>query len=125
MTTATTMENRTGVLSASTMTGSRVTNPSGEDLGKIENLMLDLDRGRVAYAVLSFGGFLGIGEKFSPLPWSVLTYDTNLGGYAVDLDRDRLQGAPSYSSTDADRWSEPGYARSIDEYYGTSSSGSR
>ena len=113
------------LIAASKVNGTAVYNRQGERLGSIYDVMINKRSGQVAYAVMSFGGFLGVGDSYHPLPWSVLTYDTNLGGYAVDLDRDRLQGAPSYGSTDADRWSEPGYARSIDEYYGTSSGGSR
>jgi len=69
-------------------------------------------------AVLSFGGFLGIGDSYHPLPWKSLKYDPSQGGYVVDLDKDRLQGAPSYSSSEAPDWSDPGYSRRIDDYYG-------
>jgi hypothetical protein len=67
----------------------------GERLGTVYNLMIDKYTGQVAYAVMSFGGFLGMGESYHPLPWKVLTYDTRQGGYVVDLDRSRLEGAPS------------------------------
>ena len=63
---------------------------------------------------MSFGGFLGIGESYHPLPWKVLTYDTRQGGYVVDLDRSRLEAAPS----DMPNWSDQSYRRRIDEYYG-------
>ena len=59
--------------------------------------MVDKVTGQVAYAVMSFGGFLGLGQSYHPLPWRLLTYDTKVGGYVVDLDKERLQDAPSYT----------------------------
>ena len=94
-----------------------VYNPKGERLGKVHHLMIDKYTGQVAYAVMSFGGFLGIGENYYPLPWEMLTYDTRFGGYVVDLDRSRLEKAPSYSSTDAPDWSDRSYSNRIDEYW--------
>ena len=78
--------------------GTAVYNRQGERLGSIKNFMVGKRNGRVQYAVLSFGGLFGMGERFYPLPWDVLTYDTDKGGYVVDLDKERLQGAPSYES---------------------------
>ncbi|HJU20516.1 MAG TPA: PRC-barrel domain-containing protein [Stellaceae bacterium] len=98
--------------------GTAVYNRQGERLGKVYNFMIDKYTGRVAYAVMSFGGFLGVGESYHPLPWKVLTYDTRLGGYVVDLDRIRLEGAPSYTSSTLPNWSDQSYRRRIDEYYG-------
>jgi sporulation protein YlmC with PRC-barrel domain len=69
--------------------GTAVYNRAGERLGEIHDFMVDKYSGRVAYAVMSFGGFLGIGEKYHPLPWKVLTYDTEMGGYVVDWTRRR------------------------------------
>lgn len=69
---------------------------------------------------MSFGGFLGMGDSYHPLPWSVLDYDTSQGGLVLDLDKDRLQGAPTYTSSDASRWSEQSYTGAIDDYYGVS-----
>jgi sporulation protein YlmC with PRC-barrel domain len=98
--------------------GTAVYNPRGERLGKVYNFMVDKFTGQVAYAVMSFGGFLGMGESYYPLPWKVLTYDTRLGGYVVDLDRSRLEGAPSYTTSALPNWSDRDYRRRIDEYYG-------
>jgi len=67
--------------------------------------------------VMSFGGFLGIGERYHPLPWATLTYDTSRGGYVVDLSRDQLEGGPSYAEND-DVWSRPDYGRTVHDYYG-------
>jgi hypothetical protein len=66
---------------------------------------------------MSFGGFLGIGESYHPLPWKTLTYDTRLGGYVVDVDRSRLEGAPSYRSSDVPNWSDRSYTGRIDQYW--------
>ena len=82
--------------------------------------MVDKRSGKVEYAVMSFGGFLGLGQSYHPLPWRVLTYDTGKGGYVVDLDKDRLRGAPSYTGSEAPDWSDPSYGRRIDDYYGGS-----
>jgi hypothetical protein len=68
--------------------------------------------------VMSFGGFLGLGDSYYPLPWKALSYDTRMGGYVVDLDKSRLQGAPSYSSSENPDWRDPSYSRRIDDYYG-------
>jgi hypothetical protein len=97
--------------------GTAVYNPKGERLGKVHHLMIDKYTGQVAYAVMAFGGFLGIGEKYHPLPWKMLTYDTRLGGYVVDLDRSKLENAPSYASTEAPDWSDRSYTARIDEYW--------
>jgi hypothetical protein len=66
---------------------------------------------------MSFGGFLGIGDNYHPLSWSELTYDEALGGYVVNIDRARLEGAPYYS--DESIWDDPGFGRRVSDYYGT------
>ncbi len=76
--------------------------------------MIDKRSGEVAYAVMSFGGFLGMGEDIL-FPWSMLTYDTEQGGYVVNLDKDSLEGAPRYSEADEARWDDPEYTGSIDD----------
>jgi hypothetical protein len=75
----------------------------GDKLGSVYNFMVDKRSGKVEYAVMSFGGFLGIGDSYHPLPWESLDYDTRMGGYVVDIDRSRLEGAPTYRS-DEDPW---------------------
>ena len=106
------------LIAADQVEGTAVYNRMGERLGTVHNVMIDKYTGQVAYAVMSFGGFLGIGENYHPLPWRVLTYDTRQGGYVVDLDRGRLEGAPSYTSSSMPNWSDQSYRRRIDEYYG-------
>ncbi|HZV56264.1 MAG TPA: PRC-barrel domain-containing protein [Sphingobium sp.] len=76
--------------------GTRVYNTAGERLGHIQNFMVDKRSGKAEYAVMEFGGFLGIGTAYYPLPWEKLTYSTAQGGYVVDIDKARLEGAPHY-----------------------------
>ena len=66
----------------------------------------------------TFGGFLGMGEKYHPLPWQTLTYDTELRGYVVNVSRDQLEGAPSYLAEDEPDWNDPDYGRTVRDYYG-------
>jgi len=105
------------LISSDKVEGTPVYNPNGERLGKVHHLMIDKYTGHVAHAVMSFGGFLGIGEKYHPLPWKMLTYDTRMGGYVVDLDRDKLDKAPSYTARDMPDWSDRSYTKRIDEYW--------
>jgi hypothetical protein len=106
------------LIASNKVEGTAVYNRQGERLGSVYNFMVDKRSGQVEYAVMSFGGFLGIGDSYHPLPWKSLTYDTSQGGYVVDLDKNRLQGAPSYSSSDVPDWSDPSYSRRVDDYYG-------
>lgn len=107
----------TDLIASDKVEGTSVYDPSGEKLGSIYNLMVDKRSGKVAYAVMSFGGFLGMGSDYHPLPWDQLTYDRSKGGYVVNLSRDQLEGAPVYSDRVATAWDDPAYSRSIDEYY--------
>ena len=106
------------LIASNKVEGTAVYNRQGERLGTVKNFMVDKRSGQVAYAVLSFGGFLGMGQSYHPLPWKVLTYDTGKGGYVVDLSKDRLQNAPSYGASEIPDWSDPSYGRRIDDYYG-------
>ena len=99
--------------------GTAVHDRRGERLGSVHHLMIDKRSGQVAYAVLSFGGFLGMGESYHPLPWKTLTYDTGKGGYVVDLDKDKLEGAPSYAASASPAW-DRSYSEWIDRHYGVS-----
>lgn len=105
------------LIAADKVQGTNVYNPAGQLLGAIRDVMLDKRRGQVAYAVMSFGGFLGIGEKLHPLPWHLLTYDETKGGYVIDIDRTTLQGAPAHAVDDANPWTSPSYGNDIDSYY--------
>ncbi len=105
------------MIAASKVEGTYVYNLQGEHLGHIYDTMIEKRSGQIAYAVMSFGGFLGIGEQYHPLPWSMLEYDPAMGGYRVDLDRDVLEGAPSYARGAEPDWADPAYGRSVDDYY--------
>jgi hypothetical protein len=93
----------------------------GDDgkIGNIQRVMLDKISGKVAYAVVSFGGFLGIGEDYYPLPWTNLTYDQRLGGYRVALTEDQLKGAPKYSRSTNWDWTSRENDRHVYDYYHT------
>src|SRR3712207_2490228 len=109
------------LIASNKVEGTAVYNSAGEHLGSVYNFMVDKFTGQVAYAVMSFGGFLGLGESYHPLPWKALTYDTRLGGYVVDLDRDRLEGAPRYGAED-DPFADPDFGRRLADYYGVARS---
>lgn len=116
--TETTTKTRTNVLSAKTMIGDSVMNRAGEDLGKIEELMIDLDRGSVAYAVLSFGGFLGMGDKLFAIPFQALKLDADRSSFLLDVDKEKLKKAPGF---DKDKWpstADRTWGSQIHSYYG-------
>ncbi|MEE7459152.1 photosystem reaction center subunit H [Methylorubrum populi] len=97
--------------------GTPVYDGTGRHLGSVHNFMVDKVSGQVAYAVLSFGGFLGFGEAYHPLPWKALTYSVELGGYVVDIDPAELEGAPTHGPGE-DPFSDPGYGGRLDDHYG-------
>lgn len=96
--------------------GTSVYNNDGEHLGSISNFMVDKESGQVEYAVLQFGGVFGLGSDHYPLPWDMLTYDTQRGGYVVSVSRDQLEGAPRYGS-DSPEFSND-YGRNVYGHYG-------
>lgn len=108
----------TNLIGSDKVSGTEVYNGSGDHLGEISSVMIDKVSGKVAYAVMSFGGFLGIGEQYHPLPWSTLTYDTDKGGYVVNLSREQLEGAPHYESRETPDWGDRAYERRLHDYYG-------
>jgi len=105
------------VLSASTLAGDRVINASGEDIGKIDEIMIDTPTGRIAYAVLSFGGFLGMGDKLFAIPWNRLALDEGNKVFRLDVDKDTLKRAPGF---DKDHWpdmADRSWGTEIYKYY--------
>ena len=92
---------KTVVLSASSLIGDEVKNLAGEDLGKVEELMIDLHEGRISYAVLTFGGFFGLGDKFFAIPWGLLKVDTDEKCFRFNIDKEVLEAAPGF---DKDNW---------------------
>ena len=105
------------LISSEKVDGTAVYNRNGDRLGTVHHLMINKLTGQVSYAVMSFGGFLGIGESFNPLPWNALDYDVSLGGYVVDTDRSRLEHAPRFTASNRPDWSDPGYTGRIDDYW--------
>lgn len=106
------------LMGANTLTGNDVYNRQDEDLGDIKEFMLDMGTGRVAYAVLSFGGFMGMGEKLFAVPWSALTLDTVNKRFVLDATKERLESAPGF---DKDNWpdmADATWAKEVHDYYG-------
>lgn len=97
--------------------GTAVYRPNGERIGAIERVMIDKLTGQTAYAVMSFGGFLGFGEDYYPLPWSLLKYDEQLDGYVIDISDEQLQGAPHHATSDERSWKDREWGRAVDDYY--------
>ena len=97
--------------------GTKVYDPAGEHIGSIERILVEKRSGKVSYAVLSFGGFLGIGSDHYPLPWTKLNYDQDLGGYRVDVTKAQLEGAPKYERENDEYWTEEN-GRRVNDYYG-------
>ena len=107
------------IMAASDFEGEDVVNRKGEDLGDIKDIMLDVRRGRIAYAVLSAGGFLGVGNKLFAIPWNALTLDTDRKCFILDVDKERLMNAPGF---DPDHWpsmANSQWANHLHNYYGT------
>jgi hypothetical protein len=96
--------------------GTAVYGGDKKKIGSLERVMIDKISGKVAYAVVSFGGFLGMGEDYYPVPWAMLRYDTNLGGYRVNLTKEQLEQAPKFSSSEGWNWSRENDRR-VYEYY--------
>lgn len=107
------------VVSAGTITGEQVRNPSGEDLGKIEEIVLDADSGQIAYAVLSFGGFLGMGDKLFAIPWQSLSFNDEADDFVLNVDREVLKDAPGFDKDNWPDFADRTWGSSIHSHYGT------
>lgn len=109
------------LIAADEVIGSDIFNPDGRKLGRIERIMIDKVSGKALYAIMSFGGFLGIGSAYYPLPWAKLKYDERMGGYVVEVTAEMLARAPSYDSAGRFEWTlEQG--REIEKFYKNPSS---
>lgn len=106
------------VLSAGTLAGDRVRNTAKEDLGKVEEIMIDVESGRVAYVVISFGGFLGIGDKLFAVPWSALQLDEGEHEFVLDVDRQTLENAPGFDKGNWPDMADPSFGQDIHQHYG-------
>ncbi len=105
------------VISSDKVHGTTVYNQLGDRLGSIDDMMIDKRSGLVRYAVLEFGGFLGLGTDRYPLPWSLLKYDIERDGYVVPLDKSQLEEAPRHPVSEAPPYNEE-YGRKVYDYYG-------
>ncbi|NMG36789.1 PRC-barrel domain containing protein [Azoarcus sp. TTM-91] len=106
------------VMAAGTLQGDAVVNADGEDLGKIKEIMIDVPSGQVAYAVLSSGGFLGLGDRLYAIPWTALALDVGRKCFVLDVDAERLKNAPGF---DKDHWpsmADSTWAKEVHAYYG-------
>ena len=110
------------VISSNRVQGTEVYGPAGEHVGEIDHLMIERVSGRVAYAVMSFGGFLGMGKDFYPIPWNALNYDTQLDGYRTSITREQVEGAPAFAGGDNFDWNDDEWHRRMHEHYKSSPS---
>ena len=106
------------LIPAGRVNGTAVFSPSGEKIGAVEDLAIDKLSGQVAYAIVRFGGVLGIGERYHPMPWRLLNYDAGRGGYVVPCDRGQLEGAPVIDASELSGWSDAGRRQGIQDFYG-------
>ncbi|HEY4252972.1 MAG TPA: PRC-barrel domain-containing protein [Roseomonas sp.] len=106
------------LISSDKVEGTTVYDPQGNNLGSIHSVMIGKQDGKVGYAVLSFGGFLGIGTDYYPVPWSQLRYDTSMDGYVVGLAKEQLERAPRYANESDWTRRQPSWAADVDRYYG-------
>ncbi|MCB8878026.1 PRC-barrel domain-containing protein [Acidisoma silvae] len=106
------------LIATSKVNGTAVYDTAGEKLDSIYDVMLDKLSGKPDFAVMSFGGIFWMGARYHPLPWNQLKYDTGLGGYIINADRSRLEGAPSYEADELSIWDDK-RSNDIDIYYGS------
>ena len=114
MTTAT---GHTSAIRAKRVIGTNVTDPAGKKIGEVEDLVLDKQSNSILFAVVGFGGFLGMAEKYHPLPWSALDYDPSSGSYVVDYTQDQLKAAPAGSIDELTRDDGLAYRGRVFDYY--------
>jgi hypothetical protein len=119
---ATTIDSRAETVSligSDKVQGTSVYGADDKKIGSVQRVMIDKVSGKVAYAVVSFGGFLGLGEDYYPLPWPNLKYDTRLDGYRVGVTESQLKGGPKFNSATEWNWGDRARDREIYDYYGT------
>ena len=106
------------VMAARTLTGDKVINLRGEELGTIEDIMLDVRSGRIAYAVMSFGGVMGIGEKLFAIPWGALVLDADRECFVLDIEKDRFDEAPGFDKSHWPAMADRSWATEVYSFYG-------
>jgi len=102
------------LISSEDVNGTEVYDLKGQQIGSIDHLMIDKLSGRVTYAVMSFGGFLGLGHSHYPIPWGALKYDTSLGGFVTGITERQLKDAPAFSD---DAWTDRNWEKSTYQHY--------
>jgi sporulation protein YlmC with PRC-barrel domain len=107
------------LMGADTLIGNDVCNKEAQNLGDIREIMLDMRSGRVSYAVMSFGGFLGMGQKLFAVPWEALTLDTENKRFVLDVNKDQLQNAPGFDKNNWPDMADPAWEEGVHAYYGT------
>jgi PRC-barrel domain len=115
-----TADKKHNLIASDRVEGTAVKRSNGDKIGKIERLMLDKLSGKVAYAILSFGGFLGMGDKHLPIPWTKLTYNRGFEAYQLDLSDDELKKAPSYNADKEFDWGDRSQENFVHSYYSIS-----
>lgn len=103
---------------ATRVNGTEVYNPKGDHLGHVEDIVMNKADGKARYAIMSFGGILGIGAEHHPIPWEKLTYDTSKSGYVTDIDTAQLEDAPRFADEAEPDWADPEYHQRVHNYYG-------
>lgn len=98
--------------------GVAVENPEGENLGKIEELLINKESGQVEWIVLSFGGFLGMGDKWFPMPWRMFSYNTNREKFVINVDKEKLKNSPGFDKNNWPDMKVSGWDSSFSRYYG-------
>jgi hypothetical protein len=120
---ATTVDSRqetVSLIGSDKVQGTTVYGADDKKIGSVQRVMIDKISGKVAYAVVSFGGFLGLGEDYYPLPWPNLKYDTRLDGYRIGVTEDQLKGAPKFNRATDWNWDDRSRDREVYDYYGSS-----
>lgn len=108
------------IMAADTLEGDDIVNTAGDKLGELEHIMIDVPTGRVAYAVLSFGGFLGLGDKLFAIPWRALRIDPPNHRFILDVDKETLEGAPGFDKNHWPSMADEQWTREVHAYYKTS-----
>src|SRR5579859_7544512 len=115
----TTVSGHTSAIRAKKVLGTKVTDPSGKKIGEVEDVVLDKESNSILFAVIGFGGFLGVAEKYHPMPWAALDYDESQGSYVVDYTKEQLQAAPAASIDELTRDDGTRFRERVYDYYKT------
>lgn len=111
-------ESRRRLISADRVQGTPVYDAQGDKLGHVEDVMLDKESGKVAYAILSYGGFLGAGERFHPVPWGMLRYDTGRNGYVTPIDKSQFETGPTLDRSQVGADDDGQWSQAVHSHYG-------